>query len=1371
MQKVFLSAFACLLVCVSGYAAAESAASNYNAASVALSNDARQGNNKFAQLSAGLHAAVLNKGSFKTNGLRSSFDDKLGTSTFLWAPNTTQASGNDKFLAFSPLRPELRTETIAREVLGNQASFLRLDRAGIKDAKLFETHDTGRGPIIARFKQYKDGLEVFGRSLNVMLDRNLNAVATSGYFAPAEIASGKAALRAGSNSSATLDAESALASAFSDMGGSATRSSFAALRSAGDYTVYSARRSDDDYHIVGTPQAKKIYYYLDGHYIPAWYAGVHAQTIDAATDDDYGYVISAVDGKVLFRKNLTSDDAYSYRVFADATTPFRPNDEPINANTLDPYTGGVNGNQGRTQNTANLVNLVNSGLIVNAAAKLDPWLPPGATVTTGNNVDAYMNLAGGDGFDAGDIRGAISSASTFDYPYTVDADPATASQRQAAITNQFFVNNWLHDFWYDHGFNEAAGNAQSSNFGRGGAEGDPIMAQGQDNSGRNNANMSTPPDGGSPTQRMFLFDGPQLPSSMLTITQPAGIGSLAFGTASFGPRNFDLTADVVQIADAANATNGCQPAANAAALAGKIALIDRGVCSFKTKTRTAQNAGAAGVILANNRAGGPPGLGGDSTITTVITIPTLSVSQADGNTIKAALAGTVTAHMLLQFAPDRDGTMDIQIMAHEFFHYVSNRLVGDALGLDNSQGGGMGEGWSDFNAMLLTVRPEDALVAGNDKYQGAYPLSAYVEDNQYFGIRRYPYSTNLNVDPLSFKHISNGVALPTTAPIAPGFGLVGADNAEVHNTGEVWCTALWEVYASLLNDPRHTALQARSRMQDYIIAGLKMTPVSPNMLEARDALLAAARATDAGDFTLMAKAFAKRGMGVGAVAPSRADSTNAGALESSIAIAAGVEVTDATLTFTGLPGTVVGDADSDSVLDIGETGRLNFTVVNHGTADMSQTLTGTLAPVPGVSYSNGGALVVPKLLVGQSAVISVLVTLNSATQAQALALVLQFPAANDPRTGSVGPGGISAQGGEFDTVVNYDEMPFATTDDVEDTLANLHDWKRDNGGTAGPGWLTISGADLFGADVFGSGQFWFGPDNDHPSDISLISPPISVGTANDFTLAFDHFYAFEFAGFGGGNAYGYDGGVIEVSQDGGATWVDAFDPAIGASVITGTGYTGFILSLLPDGTFDPTDSGSGHPGFVDANEDPNNPSLEHVRISFAKTLAGKTVRIRFRETSDPASGVIGWVVDNIALTGAINKPFSKTVADAGAGNKIPVANAGPDQEAVTRSTVQLNGGGSSDPYNTALSYQWLQTAGPAVTLDHATSKTPSFDVGDNVGTFSFSLTVTDAIGRSSAPDSVTVVTTKAPHQGGAMGAELLLLGLAASALRRRRRKH
>src|SRR3546814_8973348 len=104
-----------------------------------------------------------------------------------------------------------------------------------------------------------------------------------------------------------------------------------------------------------------------------------------------------------------------------------------------------------------------------------------------------------------------------------------------------------HDWWYDHGFDEQAGNAQTSNYGRGGVEGDAISAQGQDSSGRNNANMATPADGGSPTMQMSLFDGPV--SGAVRVTAPAAGPSLTFAGAAFGPNTFDVSGDVVLVSE------------------------------------------------------------------------------------------------------------------------------------------------------------------------------------------------------------------------------------------------------------------------------------------------------------------------------------------------------------------------------------------------------------------------------------------------------------------------------------------------------------------------------------------------------------------------------------------------------------------------------------------------------------------------------------------------------------------------------------------------------------------------------------------------------------------------------------------------------
>jgi hypothetical protein len=117
---------------------------------------------------------------------------------------------------------------------------------------------------------------------------------------------------------------------------------------------------------------------------------------------------------------------------------------------------------------------------------------------------------------------------------------------------------------------------------------------------------------------------------------------VAFGASAFGPAptaaNFGgdiaLGSDGVAAPGGGTATDGCEPITGA--VAGKIALVDRGFCTFVVKVKNAQNAGAIGVILANTlgRAEFEPG-GSDPTIT----IPSIGIAQADGDAIKPALPG------------------------------------------------------------------------------------------------------------------------------------------------------------------------------------------------------------------------------------------------------------------------------------------------------------------------------------------------------------------------------------------------------------------------------------------------------------------------------------------------------------------------------------------------------------------------------------------------------------------------------------------------------------------------------------------------------------------------------------------------------------
>jgi PA domain/FlgD Ig-like domain len=149
------------------------------------------------------------------------------------------------------------------------------------------------------------------------------------------------------------------------------------------------------------------------------------------------------------------------------------------------------------------------------------------------------------------------------------------------------------------------------------------------------------------------WDGPQVtarapdfltePTSLLRVTAPGGIaGDYAVGTAAFGPAlsSGDVTGQVVLVNDAVGTTSdGCEAITNN--VVGKIAFIDRGTCSFVIKVKNAQDAGAIGVIIADNVSGCPPaGLGGTDP---TITIPSVRISLEDGNVIRAQLGSGVTA--------------------------------------------------------------------------------------------------------------------------------------------------------------------------------------------------------------------------------------------------------------------------------------------------------------------------------------------------------------------------------------------------------------------------------------------------------------------------------------------------------------------------------------------------------------------------------------------------------------------------------------------------------------------------------------------------------------------------------------------------------
>ncbi|NKF21911.1 M36 family metallopeptidase [Solimonas marina] len=1280
------------------------------------------------------------------------YDAQLGGSTFVWADRV--ASAPTVALGASNRRGQL--ETFARQFLRKQAGHLAIKSSSVETAVLTDLQDLGHGPVIARFRQKVGGVEVFNREVNVMLDRSGRPVAASGYFATSDDVRSPQAFAGDA-------AKTAIVKAFAQLGVSVSSGLLQKNETQGDYGLFSLNTILSNFAITRQPRVKKVYYAKQDKLVPAYYVELFGRYADKSGTTAWSFVIGA-DGSKLFAKDLVAYDnaPFSYRVFADSDGIHQPFDAPL-GNGYVPFPGSAVGEElTRTSATANLVTLV-SGPISTA----DPWLADDATTTTGNNADAFLDTGPqlaiplnlpdpigtltGDGYIpySGDLRVALTGDRTFDYAIAADDDPSTDSAKNAAIVNLFYMNNWLHDWWYDHGFNEAAGNAQDDNYGRGGEEGDAISAQGQDSSGRNNANMATPADGGSPTMQMYLFDGPL--SGEVSVTEPTGLDPFKFTGASFGPNTFDVSGEIALANDAVGEpADGCAgdvsvpitgttiPAPPQPSLLGKIAIVDRGTCSFTTKEQFATLSGAKALVVVNNADGNPITMGNaDIPISIGITtdqlyvLPAVMISKADGQKLKDLVAAgtSVTMHVERDPSIDYDGTMDEMVISHEFFHHVSNRLVGNGSGLSNTQGGGMGEGWSDVDSLLLVVRPEDVSAGSatypNDHWQGAYPTGFYVIPDYYFGIRRAPYSTRMDVNPLTFKHITEGVPIEG-APVS--FGADGTNNSEVHDVGEVWANMLWEVYAALLN--HHDFDTAQSRMKDYVIAGLKMTPSSPTFTEARDGVLAAALATDPADYALAARAFAKRGMGVDAVSPDRSSTTNDGVVESYVAFEAPLPTLKA-----GIGSVAEGfdDCDHDGVLDAGETGLLTFSLFNNGAYTPGDTVTVSVASTNGELTLAGGTLSFVAPAIGETADASITATLASTAASPlsvGLTLTVEPPATDD---GSV----LYPDPGTVTLLTNYDIAKTATSDDFEYPTIAASGWTRSSTGTTSQWDIVDDNDDL------GTGKIWYAPDPESTSDLYLVTPAFSVPSDATLSISFDHHYDFEsllpipYIGTG------WDGGMVEVSTDGGATWTEVTD--FGAS-FTQNGYNGTAQVF-------------SHRAFVNSNS-----GMQTSVLDFAKLLAGQTAQLRFHVGADEVNGGYGWAVDNVAMTGTSGPVFNSVSADDGEcltpGGTTGGSTTGGGTGA-TDATAALTATPTSGDIPLQVAFDASTSAGAdgaAITQytfvfgdgsDPVTTTSPTLSYTYTAaGTFEAEVVVTDADGHTAESSIVTIKPTTTIVVGG-----------------------
>lgn len=170
--------------------------------------------------------------------------------------------------------------------------------------------------------------------------------------------------------------------------------------------------------------------------------------------------------------------------------------------------------------------------------------------------------------------------------------------------------------------------------------------------------------------------------------------------------------------------------------------------------------------------------------------------------------------------PDRDSSVDGDVVFHEYGHGISNRLIGNgSTALSGIQSGAMGEGWSDYWAITIN----------NDGAVGEYVT------NNPAGIRRAAYTV-----PAAAVHDS----------------YADLQSSSVHNDGEVWAATLWDLRTQL----------GAATTNLLVLNGMKFTPTRPSFLNARDGILQADQNLNGGaNRCAIWTVFARHGMGVSAV--------------------------------------------------------------------------------------------------------------------------------------------------------------------------------------------------------------------------------------------------------------------------------------------------------------------------------------------------------------------------------------------------------------------------------------------------------------------------------------------------------------------------
>ncbi len=1284
---------------------------------------------------------------------------------------------------------------------------------GLTDAEIDDLQYLGEsvsgnsGLRMVRFEQQVNGLPVFQSETRFILDQKGRLISTLGLMIPQanQTASGLTNL---------MQPQQALQAALASVKLMVDPSTMQVTPQ--DQSGHQVEIVSTDAQIAGPVSSRLIYFpVVPGVLIPAW-----SEVVFTSGSADWYILVDAQTGTLLWRKNIRSDgdtvksasavpqqpaapsasgavthqpervvsligstaptsstqDArFSVYVQADGSTP-ADNPAPHSPTTVTVGSG--------TQFPEITRTIVSMLAVQNLVASPDGWISDGITTTTGNNVDAYLDTDGNNAPDAAllDVSGRpggnldshgnnrdFLGSSPRDYGYAPapvggnpnagDA-PTNTPYRRGAVTQLFYLSNWYHDQLYALGFDEAAGNYQTNNFGRGGTGNDPVLAEAQDGSGTNNANFATPPDGQSGRMQMYRFTSPNpdrdgdLDAEIVLHEMTHGLSNRLIGNStglfwdvggSLGEGWSDFYALSLLNHTNADDPNG-EYASGAYATYQLGGLTDNylyGIRRFPYSTDNTINPLTWADVdnVTYNQAGGIAasplnfGANGALEVHNAGEIWALTLWEVRSRIIAdpAGANGDVPTgnHTMLQIATDalkltpsnpsftdaRDALIDADCAANgcaneqSIWAGFADRGLGYQAVAPLGQVGfssygyiGVGESFSTPYLDVANVVVNDSQGNGNNAIDPGEPI-------------------RLNVSLLNpWRNAAKGVlsATATLSTTAPGVTIL--DNSSTYGTIPAQGTTNGDPFEFRL-DPGAICGQS-----------IHFTVQINSALGARSV-----------DFTV------RVGTATGTGAPITYTHT----------IAGGRAIPD---------NAPLGISDQQTIADDYEIADLNFRV-----DDLRHTFTGDL--IVGLKAPNGyGTSLIwlrQTLFIGGGDGDNFI---NTVIDDESVNDLNQSPASAAPFTGNWLPAFNSPVWNLFgDPSIFPDPVGHLSRVDGLSTQGNWKVFVSDNfsadTGTLNT-WSLIVTPRAFTCAAF------------TPADLAVsktVTPSLAApGQTVTYTLNFANSGGFtatnvvlndnvpaqlvsvSFANSGStitatpGITYSWHVANLAPGAGGVITLTGQVDPNLvvpttftntatitsTAFEITGTNNTASVPVVVGDSLIT---------GLSATN---SSPTVLGAATSFTATASGSNISYAWNfgdnavgsgATTNHSYGAAGFYT---AIVTASNSSYVVTATTAVTiTNAAPAANAGPDQNVAVDSAVALDGSGSVDPDGHAITYGWQQTSGLPVVLSSAVISRPTFTAPTTATVLMFTLVVTDAYGLSSLPDSVVITVTDTPPTG------------------------